>query len=143
MYRLEFYEDEQGREPVLDWLRRLTPRKRRAIGVAMFELLQHEGPEVVGTNFGKALGHGLFEFRLDQDAAQVLARKGRVAKSERADEQQILLRVFCYAHGNRIVLLLGGYDKGERPSSRYQQAQIELARRRLKRWSATERRGPR
>ena len=94
----------------------------------------------MGTNFGKALGYGLFEFRLDQDAAQVLARKGKVAKSERADEQKILLRVFCYAHGNRIVLLLGGYDKGERPSPRYQQTQIDLARSRLKRWNATQHR---
>ena len=143
MYRLEFYEDELGREPVLDWLRRLTPRKRRAIGVAMFEILQHEGPAVVGTNFGKALGHGLFEFRLDQDAAQVLARKGKLARSESADEQKILLRVFCYAHGNRIVLLLGGYDKGERPSPRYQQVQIDVARSRLKRWSTMQHRGPR
>jgi hypothetical protein len=24
--------------------------------------------------------------------------------------------VFCHAHGDRIVLLLGAYDKGERPS---------------------------
>ena len=75
-YTLEFYEDEQGHEPVLDWLTRMPPRKRRAIGVAMFEILQHEGPHVVGTNFGKGLGAGVFEFRLDQDAAQVLARSG-------------------------------------------------------------------
>jgi hypothetical protein len=39
-YTLEFYEDEHGHEPVLDWLRGLTPSKRRAIGVAMFEILQ-------------------------------------------------------------------------------------------------------
>jgi|HubBroStandDraft_2_1064218.scaffolds.fasta_scaffold592881_1 hypothetical protein len=32
---LAFYEDEDGHEPVLDWLRKLIPRKRRAIGVAM------------------------------------------------------------------------------------------------------------
>ena len=136
MYTLEFYEDEQGREPVLDWLHRLTPRKRRAIGVAMFEILQHEGPRVVGTNFGKGLGGGIFEFRLDQDAAQVLARKGKSARQEAAESAKILLRVFCHAHGDRIVLLLGGYDKGERPSTRHQQAQIELARARLRDWKA-------
>jgi hypothetical protein len=127
-YTLEFYEDEQGHEPVLDWLRRLPPRKRRAIGVAMFEILQHEGPHVVGTNFGKGLGGGLFEFRLDQDAAQVLARKGKSPKPETAEASKVLLRVSCHAHGDGIVLLLGGYDKGERPSARYQQSQIELAR---------------
>jgi len=133
-FTLEFYEDEQGNEPVLQWLRGLAPRKRRAIGVAMFEILQYEGPHVVGTNFGKALGGGIFEFRLDQDAAQVLARKGRRASPEVAETAKILLRVFCHAHGDRIVLLLGGYDKGERSSARHQQAQIELARYRLKAW---------
>jgi phage-related protein len=136
VYTLEFYADEQGHEPALDWLRRLTPRKRRAIGVAMFEILQREGPHVVGTNFGKGLGGGIFEFRLDQDAAQVLARKGKSAKPETGAATKILLRVFCHAHGDRIVILLGGYDKGERPSARHQQAQIELARTRLKDWKA-------
>jgi hypothetical protein len=132
VFTLEFYEDELGREPVLDWLHRLTPRKRRAIGVAMFEILQHQGPLVVGTNFGKGLGAGIFEFRLEQDAAQVLARKGRRARPEAAASLKILLRVFCHAHGARIILLLGGYDKGERPSARHQQARIELARTRLR-----------
>jgi phage-related protein len=138
VYTLEFYADERGHEPALDWLRRLTPRKRRAIGVAMFEILQHEGPHVVGTNFGKGLGGGIFEFRLDQDAAQVLARRGKRAKPETAETTKILLRVFCHAHGDRIVILLGGYDKGERPSARHQQAQIELARTRLKDWKARQ-----
>ncbi len=139
-YKLEFYEDDDGREPVLDWLRGLTPSKRRAIGVAMFEILQYEGPHVVGTNFGKGLGGGIFEFRLDQDAAQVLARKGKKARAEASETAKILLRVFCHAHGDRIVLLLGGYDKGERPSARHQQAQIELAKTRLKAWKIRQRR---
>jgi phage-related protein len=139
-YTLEFYEDEHGHEPVVDWLRRLTPRKRRAIGVAMFEILQYEGPQVVGTNFGKGLGAGIFEFRLDQDAAQVLARKGKSARPEPAETAKILLRVFCHAHGDLIILLLGGYDKGERPSARHQQAQIELAKSRLKDWKARQKR---
>jgi hypothetical protein len=139
-YTLEFYEDEHGHEPVLDWLRGLSASKRRAIGVAMFEILQYEGPHVVGTNFGKGLGGGIFEFRLDQDAAQVLARKGKKARPETSETTKILLRVFCHAHGDRIVLLLGGYDKGERPSARHQQAQIELAKARLKAWKAGQRR---
>ena len=138
-YTLEFYEDEHGHEPVLEWLRRLALRKRRAIGVAMFEILQHEGPHVVGTNFGKGLGGGIFEFRLDQDAAQVLARKGKRARPEASETAMILLRVFCHAHGDRIVLLLGGYDKGVRPSKSHQQEQIELARTRLKDWKTRQR----
>jgi hypothetical protein len=40
-YRIDFYEDEHGDQPVLRWLREeLTPTQRRAIGVAMRELLE-------------------------------------------------------------------------------------------------------
>lgn len=147
-YTLEFYEDDHGDEPVLRWLRGLTPRKRRAMGVALFEILQHEGTQVVGTNFGKLIGGGIFEFRLDQDSAEILARKGKRAKPEPSEPAKILLRVFCHAHGNKIVLLLGGYDKGERPSPHYQQEQIQVAKERLKSWKArqaaggSKRRGP-
>jgi len=52
---------------------------------------------------------------------------------------KILLRVFCHAHGDRIILLLGGYDKGERPAPRQQQEQIAVARLRLKAWKARHR----
>jgi hypothetical protein len=133
-YILEFYEDEDGDEPVLRWLRELSPRKRRAMGVALFEILQHEGPDVIGTEFGKSLGRGLFEFRLDQDSVQILTRKGKRARAEKAEPEKILLRVFCHASGGRVILLLGGYDKGERSSKRHQQHQIAIARQRLKDW---------
>jgi hypothetical protein len=69
----------------------------------------------------------------------VLDRKGKKARPETGETAKILLRVFCHAHGDRIVLLLGGYDKGERPSARQQQAQIELPRTRLKDWQARQR----
>ena len=93
-YRLEFYRDERGNEPVLAWLRSLTPRKRRAMGVALFEILQHDGPRVVGTTFGRQLGGGIFEFRLDQNSAQILSGRGKSARPEPSEPAKILLRVF-------------------------------------------------
>jgi hypothetical protein len=137
-YKLEFYEDDDGHEPALAWLRSLDKHKRRAIGVALHEILQHEGPKVIGTNFGKALSGGLFEFRLDQTSEQILHRKGKPAEPE--PDRKIVLRVFCHAHGQQIVLLLGGYDKGESPSKSEQQAQIETARTRLADWRKRNRR---
>lgn len=139
-FTLEWYEDELGDKPVLRWLREeLTPQKRRAIGTAMNEILQYLGPEVVKGNFGDTLGGGLFEFRLDQDVKQILARKGKKArKRDQQEAGKILLRVFCHAHGDRIILLLGGYDKGERSSRTHQQEQIALARTRLKSWKARQ-----
>ena len=70
----------------------------------------------------------------------MLARKGKKARPEASETAKILLRVFCHVHGDRIVLLLGGYNKGERPSARHQQAQIELAKTRLKAWKSRQRR---
>jgi hypothetical protein len=121
-YELEFYEDEHGNEPALDFMRGLAPAKRRAIGVALRETLQHLGPDVAEGNFGRNLGDGLYEFKLDQNAEQVLRRKGKPARAE-ASDTKVLLRVFFHPHGRKLLLLLGGYDKGERPSKVHQQAE--------------------
>jgi hypothetical protein len=131
-YELEFYEDENGDAPVLRWLREeLTPTKRRALGAAMLRTLQELGIAVCGTEYGKQLGGGLFEFRL---RSRDLARIAPTGKAEYPSEAKLLLRVFCHAYGDRIVLLLGGYDKGEHPSARRQASEIAVARSRLKDW---------
>ena len=130
-FTLEFYEDEHGDQPVLRWLREdLTPTQRRAIGVALREILEHEGIGVCRSAYGKQLGGGLFEFRLRHDAAEILRSVGKEARPE-AGGERILLRVFCHAYGDRIVLLLGGYDKGADPSATRQQKEIAIARKRL------------
>lgn len=113
-YEIEFYADSTGRKPCLEWIKELEPRKRWALGTAMREILQQQGINVCGTPFGKQLGEGLFEFRLR--------------------EEGLLLRVFCHAHGEQIVLLLSGYDKGDDPSSRRQQREIAEARKRFTAW---------
>jgi hypothetical protein len=76
-YSLEFYADASGDEPVLRWLREeLTAVQRRAIGVALREVLEVEGVGVCRTGYGKQLGDGLFEFRLRHDAAEILRSVG-------------------------------------------------------------------
>ena len=133
-FLLEFYDDpDTGDEPVRDWLLgELTPYQRRAIGVGLFEVLQRYGVGVCAGEYGKALGQGLFEFRLRHDADEIIAmHTGREPMGE-SDQGKILLRVFCHAYGDRIVLLLGGYDKGAAPGDRRQAKEIELARTRLR-----------
>ena len=101
-YKIEFYEDEHGDKPVLRWIReRLTSTQRYELGEAMREQLQEKGVGVCATDYGRQLGKGLFEFRLRRSVEEV--------------GERILLRVFCHAHGNKVVLLLGGYDKGDTP----------------------------
>lgn len=137
-YEIEFYEDEHGDVPVLRWLREdITARKRRALGTAMNNVLQELGIEVCGTEFGRHLGRGLFEFRLrGADLAKVVPAAGEPD----AAEAKMLLRVFCHAHGDKLILLVGGYDKGEDTSARRQDKEIAVARKRLKDWQNRQRR---
>lgn len=129
MYELEFYAEESGGMPALRWIKEdLSPIKRRALGMAMNEVLQRHGVQVVGErSWGRQLGEGLFEFRVD-----------RTVKADDEVAEKIVLRVFCHAHGDRKVLVLHGYDKGKSPASRRQQQEIELARSRLTAWRATQ-----
>lgn len=126
-YEIEFYADASGDMPALRWIKEdLSPTKRRAVGAAMHEVLQRHGVQVVGErSWGRQLGQGVFEFRVD-----------RSAKPEGTIAEKLALRVFCHAHGDRKILVLHGYDKGASPSSRRQQREIEAARTRLTAWRA-------
>jgi len=61
----------------------------------------------------------------------VLRLVGKEPNQESAEHRRPLLRVFCHAYGNRIILLLGGYDKGSDPSAKRQNEEIRVARQRL------------
>ncbi len=113
---LDFYVDALGNVPARQWLRSsLEPRKRFAAGHAMEAQLQQDGLGVCRTRGGKNLGGGVAEFRV----------------SEPSSEGEVLLRVFFHAFGDRRILVLHGYDKGEDPSTNRQQREISEARRRL------------
>lgn len=63
---------------------------------------------------------------------------GQAGKSLPAGTDSILLRLFVHFHGQRIVLLLGGYDKGADSTDRRQQREIATARKALTAWKAQE-----
>jgi len=131
-YTIEFYADrETGREHVREWIKEdLTPFQRRSIGIAMSEILEVNGINVCDTEYGKNLGQGLFEFRLRHGADDIAAMFTTKTPDER-DKEPILLRVYCHAYGNKIVLLLAGYDKHADPSKKRENDEIKLARKRL------------
>jgi len=128
-FEIEFYAEESGDVPCLRWIREdLSSTKRRALGMAMNEVLQHHGVQVVGErSWGRQLGQGLFEFRVD-----------RTIKPDDEIAEKLVLRVFCHAHGDHKILVLHGYDKGKSPSSRRQQREIDVARSRLASWRAID-----
>ncbi|WP_419552514.1 hypothetical protein [Candidatus Poriferisodalis sp.] len=52
----------------------------------------------------------------------------------------MLLRVFIHFHGEKIVLLLGGFDKGRFPKAKRQQREINNARKLLTQFKERQRR---
>jgi hypothetical protein len=139
-WTLEFYE-EAGREPVLDFLRGLDEFKEQALAAALRNVLAYEGMGVCGSSWGKWVqgAPGIFEFRVRHDAATILRERGLpVPEQLEQTHTGILLRVFCHAHGKKVILLLAGYDKGNEPSARRQNAEIKRAKARLTRWKAQQ-----
>jgi hypothetical protein len=137
-YDVEFYDEPSGAYPVYDWItNELSPTLRRTIGVAMGEILQYMGVEVCETEWGKPLGGGLYEFRVRHDYDEIMGRRRPLYKRVYPKEK-VLLRVFFHPYGEKVLLLVGGYDKSRFPGRRRQQQQIEIARRRLREWKGRQ-----
>lgn len=141
-WNIEFYAEEQGREPIAKWLDRLSEVKRDAVLAALEHVLGRLGTDVCESEWGKNLGKGLYEFRVRHTAEETAAMfSGEVPGAKKG--QAILLRVFFNAYGRRVILLLGGYDKGQDASERRQQREIATARRRLADFRSRSRAGRR
>lgn len=139
-WTVEYYVTASGVSPVLAWLRRL-PEPKRAAWLAFVDFaLVPMGKDIAQSRYVKALGQGLFELRVDHDAAE-LAQVFAVDLSTRPEllglaAQGILLRVFCTFYGDKVILLLSGLDKGADPKA--QPRAIRAARRLLADWQAEQ-----
>ena len=130
-WTIEFYADDNGVEPCRAWMEDdLSNVQYAALTSALRLVLAERGLDVCASEWGKALGGGLAEFRVRHPAEEIEAMFGGAPRGAKAGER-VLLRVFFHAHGHKIVLLLGGYDKGADPGERRQQREIATARKRL------------
>jgi hypothetical protein len=130
LFTIEFFEDDRGRSPVEKWMEGdLTDVELAALLSGFEHVLSHLGVNVCGSEWGKQLGEGLFEFRIRHTAEEIRSMFGGAPPGR--GHARVLLRVFCHAYGNKVVLLLNGYDKGGDPSGKRQEREIRLARRRL------------
>ncbi len=139
-WTVEYYVTSSGTTPVLDWLKKL-PEAKRAAWLAFIDFaLVPMGKDIQQSGYVKPLGQGLFELRIDHDAREL----AQVFGVEFSDEQKltvpvaegILLRVFCTFHGEKVVLLLSGLDKGADPKA--QPRAIRAGRRLLADWQAEQ-----
>lgn len=126
---VEFYADEDGREPCRSWANNLSPQKRAAFAAAIRLVLARRGLDVVETEFGKALGGGLYELRVRWSAAEIRHKvEGLPPEDVGQTPAKILLRVFFCTAGRKVILLMSGYDKAEDPNERRQRREIANAR---------------
>lgn len=82
------------------------------VAEAVDGILPQLGNRLAGSHWVKALGEGLFEFRISGP--------------------NLLVRVFFTYKRGRVVLLLAAYDKGRDSSTKRQQREINKAKKRMK-----------
>ena len=138
---VEFYADESGREPCQEWANKLSPTKEAALRAALRLVLIPRGLDIVGSEYGKSLGGGLYELRLRWTADEIRHKvlglpPGDVGQAP----EKILLRVFFCTAGRKIILLMSGYDKAEDPSERRQNREIAKARKLLTAYQEAQKR---
>lgn len=137
-WQLEVYETEDGRQPFTAWAEKLAETKFVSLDAALRLVISERGLDLARTEWLKPLGDGLHEFRVRHDGDEIRRMfAGDEARSR--PRERILLRVFVHFHGSRVILLLGGYDKGRDPSDRRQQREIVQARKDLANWHRRQR----
>lgn len=138
-WTLEPFVSDDGSVPFERFMSDLSEGAIDALDLALELVLKVRGIDLVSTEWLKPLGGGLHEFRIRHDASEV-ARMfgGSPQQGQKCD--RVLLRVFVHFHGDRVVLLLGGYDKGKDPKPRRQEREIRRARRLLQQFRDQQRR---
>jgi hypothetical protein len=110
------------------------------LSAALRNVLEVEGIGVCSGEWGKPLGHGLYEFRVRKSLDAIPALDA--AESPPAGvgtDRPVLLRIFCTFYGSKIVLLYSGYDKKRDSSAKRPQKEISQARKIHQQWKLTGR----
>lgn len=136
----EPFEADDGTVPFERFVDGLSDSKFVTLDTAIRLVLAVRGIDLVRTEWLKALGRGLHEFRVRHDADEIAGMFGGDTPGVKVPVERILLRVFVHFHGDRVVLLIGGYDKGRDPKERRQQREIAQARRLLVQFKERQRR---
>lgn len=136
----EPFEADDGTIPFQRFIDDLSDFKFIALDTAIDRVLSVRGIDLVRTEWLKALGDGLHEFRVRHDADEIGRMFGGDAPEVDGQPEKVLLRVFVHFYGQKVVLLLGGYDKGDDPKERRQQREIAEARRLLRQFKERQRR---
>jgi hypothetical protein len=132
-WHIELLRLPNGQTPYLTFRSSLNPYETELLDLCVEQILARAGINVCETNWGKALGAGLFEFRISRSLRALANHLEIELPKDLKGDQTKLFRVFFTVEGQKIIVLLSGYDKGRAPSKKRQQKMIEDARRLLKR----------
>ena len=135
----EPFEADDGTVPFERFVNELSDFKFIALETAIDRVLSVRGLDLVRTEWLKPLGEGMHEFRIRHDADEVARMFGGELPDTAGQREKVLLRVFVHFYGDKVILLLGGYDKGKDPKERRQQREVAQARRLLKQFKARRR----
>ncbi len=127
----ESFQADDGTMPFEQFVNGLSDLKFMALDAALDRVLSVRGIDLVRTEWVSPLGEGLHEFRVRHDTDEVAHMFGGDPPQVAAPPETVLLRVFVHFYGDKMILLLGGYDKGKDPKQRRQQREIAEARRLL------------
>ena len=116
------------------FVRSLTPAKQRTLEASIDKILLVHGFELVDGDLVKNLGGGLYEFRVGPTTTRMINKAGLESK---IPHQKIVIRVFVSFEADRMIVLLGSYDKGANDSKSKQQSEIAKARQILKAWKSS------
>src|SRR5215469_9230005 len=134
-WALEVFAGDDGREPITAFADDLSDTAFAALDAALKHVLAVRGIGLVSTEWLKPLGQGLHEFRVRHSAEEIAHMfAGEALESVPRPGTSILLRVFIHFHGQRVVLLLCGYDKRDDTSRKRQEREIAVARKHLTAW---------
>ena len=139
-WTLQPFRSDDGSIPLQRFLDGLSEYQRISVHAALQRGLAMRGIELVSTQWLKPLGGGLHEFRVRHDGAEIARMFGGPRPEVSAPSRAVLVRIFVHFYGDKVVLLLGGYDKGADPKPRRQQREIAAARRSLGQFKARRRR---
>lgn len=133
-WQIELFTLPNGQTPYLTFRSSLNAYEKELLDLCVEHILARAGINVCDTNWGKALGAGLFEFRIHRSLKALVNHLDIQLPSNLKGDQSKLFRVFFTVEGQKIIVLLSGYDKGRMPSKKKQQKMIEASRGLLKRY---------
>jgi hypothetical protein len=139
VWTVDVWEDDRtGRCPFAAWFGKLDAHEQTVVDAVIEHIVTPLGMDICDTEWGKPLGGGLYEVRIRRTLSAIRTWGAPAGDAEPAavGERAVLLRLFVTFHGDHVVLLFQGYDKGKDPSDRRQAKEIKIARRHLKAWTA-------